>query len=79
MTGAKRLFFGNPAHVVDVRPMPPGRRLAYGEPTAVPMKGPMLPSGAKVLAYGNSPIKPQPDTPYKKVGQHLELAENPRT
>jgi len=78
MAEAKRLFFGNPTKVIEMKPMPKGQRLCFGEPTPEPAKNPMLPPGATVLCYGNSPIHPQPDVPFKVVNENPVWPQKPK-
>jgi hypothetical protein len=76
--GPKRLFFGNPTRTVDMKPLPKGQRLCFGEPGLEPAKTPMLPPGATVLCYGNSPIAPQHDEPFKVVNDQPVWPAKPK-
>lgn len=75
---AERLFFGNPTKTVDVKPLPKGSRLCFGEPPIEPAKSPMLPPGAEVLCYGNSPQSPHRDVPFEIVNQTPVWPKTPK-
>lgn len=64
---SKRLYFGNPIKVIDVKPLPKGERRCFGEPPITPANAPVLPPNVTVLAYGNSPMTPHTDVPFKIV------------
>jgi hypothetical protein len=77
-SNAKRLFFGNPTKTISMKPLPKGERKAFGEPGIEPAKNPMLPPGAVVLCYGNSPVQPQNDVPFKVVNDRPVWPEKPK-
>lgn len=78
MSESKRLYFGNQEKRVNIKPMPKGQRLCFGEAQPVPAENPMLHPGAIVLAYGNSPQNPQYDVPFKVVDGTPVFAEKPK-
>jgi hypothetical protein len=67
MQEPQRLFFGNPSQNIPLQDFPKGERKAFGEPQATQPTAPILPIGAQVLAFGNSPKNPMPDAPFKVV------------
>jgi hypothetical protein len=75
---AKRTFFGNPLKKVDVKPLPKGTRLCFGEAPIEPAKRPVLPPGATVLCYGNSPQHPQHDVPFEVVNETPVWSKKPK-
>jgi len=73
---SKRLFFGNPEETINLKPVPKGTRLCFGEPQKEPAKPPAVPSEARFLAFGGThPVKPtrelavQPSDPLRALSQ----------